>query len=148
MSVQIEARPYGPDSTPEEIEALKGRVYMHTDGVIMYRDVPVLTEFTIDLFQDRIDELLRTSECHSMLLDLTESGRPNAAQRDQLRNRMRGRRDQLKQMAVFTGRNLLMNVAARFVLSTVFHDFSVHKTQAEAELAIRDAAQWGDSPPP
>ena len=44
MSGEVEARAYGPDSTPEEIEAIKARVYMHSEGVVMYRHALLLTD--------------------------------------------------------------------------------------------------------
>lgn len=142
MSVSIEARPYGPDSTPEEIEAIKSRIYLHSEGVIMCRELPVMSDFSIEVLQDAVDELLRDPTCEYLILDVAEARRPTAAQRERLGARAKTRRDRIKHIAIVTGRNVLANIAVRFIMSGVFASFSVHKTLEDAELAIRDARQW------
>ena len=136
MSAAIEPREYGPESTKEEIEALRNRVSFHKDFAVLFREVPVVTIFQFDVCVDRIEELLHEHDCHSLIIDLREAPRPGAEHRDHFRRRF----DQLglTRMAVFTGKNFLLNIAAQFVLTSLSLPFSVHKTLAEAEKAIRN----------
>ena len=141
MTAPIEARPYGPDSTPEEIEALRARVYMHTDEIAMFREVPVPTPFEVGICMAKLDELLLDPKLRYVIVDFSEAGRPSAEVREFARSRFAAYRGRVRHMAFFTGRNVLMNIAIRFVLSNVFPQYSVHKTLAEAEEAIRNAAE-------
>jgi len=50
MTAKLEARAYGPDSTGEEVQAIRDRVYKYRDGIVMYREVPIQSLFQLDLF--------------------------------------------------------------------------------------------------
>jgi hypothetical protein len=138
MSLKIEPRAYGPDSTQAEIEALRNRVRFHEGLTVVFEEVTVGSEFQVDVCFGRVEELLREHDCDSLIIDLREAKRPNAAMREKLRNRIREIGPILRQVAVFTGKNFLVNVAARFVLAGIPQPFTVNKTLAEAEEAIRN----------
>ena len=113
----VEARAYGPNSTPAEVEALRGQIWVFAPGIIMYKEIPVLSLFHLDVYEQRLVELAATMESFKLLIDLRVAGRPNAAVRDRLK-KMFARPGDMSQVAVFTGRNLLLNMAAKFVLSS------------------------------
>jgi hypothetical protein len=52
-ALQIEARAYGPDSTPEEIAAIKARVYLYAPDIIMWQEVPVMSVFQVEMFGEK-----------------------------------------------------------------------------------------------
>jgi hypothetical protein len=137
MALGIEARPYGPESTPEEIAALKERVYVHSPGVIMYREVPVMTLFQLGLFEEKLNELSAALDSYALIIDLTETEAPSAPIRARLKELFVGQ-TKMRQTVVYTGKNFMLNVAAKFVLAQAgLRSFSVHKTREQALEALR-----------
>ena len=137
----IEAKAYGPDSTPEEVKALRDLVSLHQEGVILLQEPPVVSEFQADVCYGRIEELLRAHPRSALIIDLRQTGRPSAEVREVLRRWFVRLGDRLRSVAVFTGKNFLLNIAAKFVLAGVPQPFSVHKTLEEAEEAVRNVAR-------
>jgi hypothetical protein len=136
MTVQIATRPYGPSSTPEEIAALKERVYVLSPGVIMYREVPIQTVFQLDRFEEKLNELAAAVEGYALVIDLTEAEVPGAAIRARLK-KLFGGQPKLGRTVVYTGKNFMLNVAAKFVLGGAgLRSFSVHKTREQALDAL------------
>jgi hypothetical protein len=133
MSTMIEKRAYGPDSSEAEIAALRALVGVHAGIAAFYEEVPVMSCFQIEVCFGRVEELLHEHDLHGLIVDLRRSGRPGAAVRDKLRTAIAALAPQLERVAVFTGRNLLINVAARFVMAGLPQPLYVCKTLAEAE---------------
>jgi hypothetical protein len=136
MTVKIEKHYYGHDSTEEEIEAIRGRVYLYKDDIIMYKEIPAPSIFSLDLFFDNIKEITGTFSSFYMIIDLTEAERPRA----DIRNHLKKRFPELKNLehaSVFTEKNFMLNIAAKFVMTGIgLKSFSVHKTLEEALEAI------------
>jgi hypothetical protein len=139
MVVEIEKRAYGPDSTPEEVEALKQRVKVHAPGIVVFKEVPVPSAFALELCMGQVAKLAREHGCSKFIVDLTEAARPPAELGELLKKLMREQEDVIKYMAVFTGKNFLLNIAAKFVLAGVPQRYSVHKTLEQAEEALAHA---------
>jgi hypothetical protein len=136
MPVAIEPRPYGPDCSAEERAALAERVTLVAEDVVLLREVPVQSRFQLDLFWDRIGKLVAGRSPFFLLIDLTEARRPSAEVRAHL-GHLFATRPQAKHTAVFVGSNLLLRVAARFVLAAAgLERFSIHGGRAEALAAI------------
>jgi hypothetical protein len=138
MSVVIEARAYGPDSSAEEIEALRDRVSFYKGIAGLFHEVPVGSEFHVKVCFGRVDELLRAHDCDKLIIDLSGTSRPTAAVREKLRAWCFAVQDHLPHIYVFTGRNFLVNVAARFVMAGIPQKVTVRKTLSEVEEAIGD----------
>jgi hypothetical protein len=137
MSVTIEARAYGPESTPEEVAAIKDRIYFFSEKVIMFREVPVQSVFQLDLFEAKLDELAAPLDAYDLLIDLTEAEPPSAAIRARLKA-LFARQRKMRRTAVFTGKNFMLNVAAKFVLAGAgLRSFSVHTTREQALATLR-----------
>ena len=142
MLVEIEAKTYGPDSTPEEVAALRARVSHVEPGYILYREIPCASEFHLNLLFDRVEELAQAHGCHYMLVDLSESRRPNAEQRRQLKQRLKSLGEAIHAAAIFTEKNVLLTTAARFVVAGVPQRVTVHRTRQQAVAAL-EAARRG-----
>ena len=70
------------------------------------------------------------------LIDITEAEPPSAETRAQLK-KLFGGQAKLRRAAVFTGKNCMLNVAARFVLSGLgLKSVTTHKTKEEALEAL------------
>ena len=114
----VEARAYGPDSTEAEIEALRGQIWMFAPRIVMYRELPVLSLFHLEVYEKRLMELASSVDSFQLLVDLRVAGRPNAPTRDRLK-KLFIKPHNMTRVAVFTGRNVLLNMAAKFVLSGI-----------------------------
>jgi len=115
---KIEARPYGPDITEEEREALRERVCMHSDDTVVWHQVPIQTIYQLDIFEEKMFELTQELENFYLLIDLTEAARPTAEIIDYLRKIMR-KFQGINHASVYTGKNFMLNIAAKFVLERV-----------------------------
>jgi hypothetical protein len=133
MPMKLEARAYGPSSTPAEIEAIKACISLYSADIILYRELPVQSVFHLDLFEERLHELSGGMRAYDLLIDLTEAQFPSGAIRARLKKMFLGQK-KLRRIAVFTGKNFLINTAAKFVLSEPGLSFSVH-TELEDALA-------------
>lgn len=135
----IEPQAYGPDCSAAVKEFLIARVTPFRHDIVLLKEIPVQSEFSIDLMFDQVEKIAESMGPFYALVDLTEAQRPPARMREYLRKRL-GRLTSLKYVALFTGKNFVLNMAAQFVFgTTTFSSFSVHKTQEEALLAIEKA---------
>ncbi len=136
MTIEIEDRPYGPMSGPEEVAALKSRVYLFKDDIIMWDEIPITTVFSVKKFVEKLNEITKDISNFYILVDLTKNSRPSAKVRAVLKAEYE-KLANFKHAAVFTGSNFMLNIASKFILSFVgLHSFSVHKTMEEALAEI------------
>jgi len=134
---RIEARPYGPASSPEECAALQERLSLRESHVVVFRETPIQTTFSLDVIWTRLREMTAALPSYAMVIDLTEAERPSAEVRAHLR-KLFASLTGLERVAVFTGSNFLLNVAAKFVLAgLVQKPVTVHRTLDEAMEVIR-----------
>lgn len=115
--IQLEAKAYGPDSTPGEIEAIRARLYVLRPGVVMYREVPVPSAFQIGVFAEQLRLLTAGLAEFSMIMDLTQARPPGGAVREALRELFAGQPG-LRRVAVFTGGNFIINGVAKLLLKS------------------------------
>ncbi len=142
------AKAYDNQSTPEEIDALRERVYWLRPGVLMYREVPVPSPFQIEVFGERLEELTRNATEYSMVMDLSESAPPSRASRRAMRE-VFGELRQLKTVAVFTGRNFLITAVAKLILrSSGVTSLVTCKREDQALEALARAANKHVQPRP
>jgi hypothetical protein len=132
----LEDRPYGPDSNAAEVEAIRERIYVYRDGILMYVEVPVSSPFQVELFRRRMAEVSAGMTEFDVICDLTGARPPGAETRALLKDFFRGQ-TRMRRVAVFTGRNFLLNAAARFVLGTFGQtNLGVFKTLEEADASL------------
>jgi hypothetical protein len=133
--VEIVARSYGPESTPAEIKAIEERIYVYEGDILMYKEVPIPSAYQLDIFERRMKEL-GDAKGYRLLIDLTVAEPPGAVVRARLKKLFAGQ--PLRKVAVFTGKNFMLNIAAKFVLGSVgLKNFTIHKTLEEALESIR-----------
>jgi hypothetical protein len=141
--MKLSRRAYGPESTPDEVTAIRQQIQPFAGDVIFYRELPVQSLFHLDLFEERLREMTRRMPMFALLIDLTEAEFPSAEIRTRLK-KMFLALPNLRAVAVFTGRNFLINTAAKYVLSGPgMKPFSVHRTQEEAIAALSRLAKAG-----
>ncbi len=141
LSVEIEVRPYGPESTEEERQAIKDRVYLYSDRIVIFKETPIQTIFQIDLSFEKIEEITQELESFSLIIDLSEAKPPTAEIREHLK-KCYSSLDRMLHAAVVTERNFMLNIAAKFVLKGLgLKSYSIHKTMGEALGAVHDKEQ-------
>jgi len=113
----IEAKEYGPDSSPEEIRAIQERLYLVGPGLVMYREVPHPTPFQIRLFADKLKGLTAGLGSYAMVLDLTQARPPGKRCREALRE-LFAAQGNLRRVAVVTGGNFILNGIAKLLLKS------------------------------
>lgn len=130
--MQIEAKAYGPDSTPNEIRAIEERLSLLGPGVVMYREVPVPSAFQIGVFAAKLRRLTAGLDGFSMIMDLTQAKPPGGPVREALRG-MFSEQPGLRAVAVFTGGNFIINGVAKLLLKNCgVRNLIMCKDEAEA----------------
>ena len=127
------------DTSPAELEALRGRVTLVDRRIVRLVEIPRPTEFSARVFGERIGSIDRDPGGFALLVDLSEAGVPSARVRDRLREDIFGHPD-LVYGAIFTGRNAALTVVAKLVVSLALGGrFSVSSTEPEALARAREA---------
>lgn len=135
----IEARPYGPEISDSERDVLRAQVTLMDENIISWQEAPVTTPYQLEVYAEKLRELIKDLDGFYLLADLSNTIRPSPEVLDCLRSIMSGQK-KLRHAAVFTGMNPLINVAAKFVLARIgFASFSIHKTRDQALDAIKNA---------
>lgn len=138
--MQIEAKEYGPDSTPEELRAIQERLYPLRPGVIMYRELPVPSPYQIGLFGEKLSRLTAGLPGYALVLDLTQARPPGKRCREALRV-LFGAQQNLRMVAVFTGGNFILNGIAKLLLRrSGVRELTMCRDEAEAIAAASQAA--------
>src|SRR5262245_58068399 len=124
MAFEFESREYGPDDlTPEVRAACKERIYLHSGRIFMWRELPKISVYTADLFVENFVELVKAKgiDAYSVIVDLTGTQIPSAAARSRYSTFFRGelQRGRFQAAAMVTGKNFLINSAARFVAAAI-----------------------------
>jgi hypothetical protein len=137
--MQIEAKAYGPDSTPGEIRAIEERLSLMGPGVVMYREVPVPSVFQVGVFAAKLRRLTAGLDGFAMIMDLTQAKPPGGAVREALRG-MFAEQPRLRAVAVFTGGNFIINGVAKLLLKSCgVRNLTMCKDEAEALEVIARA---------
>jgi hypothetical protein len=139
--VKLELRAYGPESSREETEAIAGRVSRIGERVLLLREMPVQSPFSINLMFDRVEALARGWDRFAYVVDLTEARRPDAETRAALKERVFRVNPRVVHVAIVVGNNLLMRAMARLIAHGMgITSVGVHATRAggieEAERAM------------
>ena len=126
--------------SPEERAAIAERVSLVGDGVLLWREVPVPSLVAVEIMAEKVQELTQGLDAYTRVVDLSESARPNAKVRRRLRDMLAGE-DRLRHIGVFTQKNILINVALKFVFSGISDQIplSVHRDYDDALEACTHA---------
>ena len=106
---------------------------MIAERVLLMREIPVQSPFSVTLMFDRLDTLALGWDRFSYVADLTEATRPSPDTRAALKDRVLRISPRVAHVAIVVGGNLLMRAMARlFAYGMGLRSVSVHETRAEA----------------
>ena len=121
----------------ELIEGYKNRVQL-LDGIIHYKEVKVMSSSQLDVMWDKVENLVAEHNAQYMIVDLVGCAASNAVQRNYLTTRMRRLKGKLRYAAIFTQKNILINLSIKFMMSSKeIFPYKVFNTRQEALLSIR-----------
>jgi hypothetical protein len=136
----IEARPYGPETSPSERVELRDRVLRLEDRLFLMLEVPVQTPFTLDVLFDRLEELAAGLKRFAYVVDLSGVKRPDARARERLRQRVTQVNPRLAHVGVVIGANVVIRAVARLAAFSIgFRSISFHMSVEDAVEACRRA---------
>ena len=131
--MELKEGAYGPDATDEEREAIASRVSVVGERVLLLRELPHQSAFSIHLMFDRVEALARGWEEFAYVADLTEATRPDPETRAALKMRVRGLGSRIAHVAIVVGNNVIMRAMARlFAHMMGLQSVSTHAERAEA----------------
>ena len=137
--MEIEHRAYGPNSTKAEVQMLRDRVELLEAGILLFREVPVMSPFEIEITTDEIGKYLNSGKAQYIIIDLVGVAPPDSLLREKLKACYSPYTDQIEHMAFFTGMNSFLNLVAKFMVRTVgYKKYSFHKTLEQAIKAIKN----------
>ena len=137
-SIELEARAYGPESTPEEVEAMRARVAVHSEGdAVVWRELPVMSEFSVDVFSDRVEQLCAAHGCRFLIIDSRAGARPSPAVRRRIRERSKQLSSRLERVFVVINPNPVIWALSRFVQAVSATNLTLHDSLEEVEEELR-----------
>ena len=134
MPPSIERRVYGPDSSPEEIAAIQARLSRYNADTFVWEEMPIQSPFSVEVMLREIQRQTANLPSFNLVVNLTQAEPPPQEVRTALYRSLDALTN-MKRCACYTGRNFLLNAAAKFVLVAVRVKVTVHKT---LEDALRD----------
>ena len=136
----LEKKAYGPDSTAEEIKMLKSRVGILNDTTIYLDEVPIMSEFEIEITSGEIgDYLSKNSDLKYIVINLINTAPPDAKLREKLRQCYSSYVGRINYVAYYTGNNTFLNLIAKYMVRTIgYKKYSFHKTKEQALKAIEE----------
>jgi len=138
--VELEERPYGPESTHEEREAIADRASVVDDRILLIHEIAVQSPFSVKVMFDRFQSLARDWDRFAYVVDLTDAKRPDPETRAALKAQILGISPRVTHLAVAVGDNQLMRAMARlFAYGMGLTNVSIHATRAEAIEEARRA---------
>jgi hypothetical protein len=141
MAFLFATRPYGPESTPEEIQAMRERIFVAEPGIVFWHEIPMQCGFSMQLMTEHTLALIRQQGACGLVVDLTEAQPPSAEVRGLVRPSVEQLIAATRRYVVFTGKNFLLNATAKFILGAMFGfgRVGLQRTRDEAMQEVRDA---------
>jgi len=126
--------------TAEELVAIKDSVFIYTEDVLYYKELPIISEFNIKILFDQVERLGSTFETpYGLVIDVTDSVPPSSRVRRAINKRFSNICESVEHVSFCSGKNILINTAIRFIMyQTHLDSFSIHKTQEAAIEAIHN----------
>ncbi|MAF90267.1 MAG: hypothetical protein VX583_13255 [Bdellovibrionota bacterium] len=107
------------------------------DGYIHYTEKKDPSHEEIESSFNYLQALIHEFGITKILVDISDSNKPNAELRDLLKRKWLELQDQLEQVAVVTGENVLLNTTAKFIIRGIgLKGFSLHRDSIEACVAL------------
>jgi len=113
----LEKRQYDENATPEEVEAIKSRVYILEEGIVFYKEVPVISVFSAKVMLTKVLQLVEEQNVKAMLVDLELAKPPSFQVRNVIFENLAPIMPKLEICCFSSGKNKLLNVAIQFFLN-------------------------------
>lgn len=128
---------YREDSSLETVEAIRNRVSILEEGIILLNEIPIVSPFSINLVFDQMKIFAKTIERCAYLIDITKTEIPNAETRRVINAEFQSTLSNVKHVSFVTGKNFIINTAARFVMyQTNLNSFTIDKTREKGIESI------------
>ncbi len=136
----VEARPHHSDSTSAEIEAIKNRVFVLDERIVYLKQLKVVSSYSINLVIDQVLELGRQFDSYCLIIDVTDTKRPDAMTRRTINQRFAEFCNEgILHVAFYTGRNIFLNTTIHFVVfGTNLRSFSANRTLEKTLEKVRN----------
>lgn len=119
--------------TEKDIEIMKGNITLLEDKIIHFKEYPTQDIFSVNLSFDEITKMATSYDEFYLIIDLTEAGRPDVEAKKEIIKRFHILKDSIQHTAYYTGKNLLITAAIRFVMYQMGLDsYSVHSSKRNA----------------
>lgn len=114
-------------------EYCRNAMFLFKEGIVYWYEVVYVNEASVTIQKEKLEEIVKEWDSFVLLIDLTRAEKPNAEARKNLKRIFD--HPKLKYVSIFTETNLLLRVAAKFVLSSSVNgrNYEVYKTFVEAE---------------
>lgn len=124
-----------PDVKNPENEIVS--IYDQEKRIIYYKEPYATSIEQLDSNFAKIHKLGKALGKYFLIVDLTLASRPTAEIRQHIFKKFGLIKSNVLHVAIFTEKNILLNMAATFVMKrTKLQSFSIHKKLKEAEAAI------------
>jgi len=131
--VELTQHPYGPEATREERDTIEERVSLIGERVLLMREIPVQSPFSVTLMFDRLEAIAEDWDRFAYVVDLTEATRPGPETRATLKARVLHISPRVEHVAIVVGGNVLMRAMARlFAYGMGLRSVSIHASRTEA----------------
>lgn len=111
----LEKKAYDETCDKAILEAIKNRVFVYEPGIIYYKELPVVTPFTIALLSSCVITLGSQFDKWGVIIDLTEAPRPDAVSRRAINEQFADVSAKATHIGYYT-KGFLLNTAIRFVM--------------------------------
>jgi len=131
-------RKYNSDSTEEEINVLKNRVFQYEKNIIYYKEIPKMSVFSTTLLLERAIEISKGFEKRGMIVDLRATARPDAEARRAVNNIFTEMSHKFHHLAFFT-EGIILHNSIKFVMYGLdFISYTVSKDFNKLLLEMRE----------
>lgn len=130
---------YYEGASEEIINAIRARVSMIEEKILLYREISDMIQFSVKLMFNELLRLSNQFDSCGYLINLEETKVPDALTRRKISEAFDETLINVKHVCFVTGRNFIINTAARFAIyQTNVKSFSIHKYEEEALKKLKN----------
>ena len=131
------------DSTPQLVQALKDKVKVIRENVILVDEIPIPSAFSTEILLDEMNRLKTEAgyDQYFLVVDVRYSSRPDAEARRMINSKFADFCNDILHASFITGKNAIINTAIRFIMfQTNLNSFSFDSSLEEAFKSFRKSA--------
>lgn len=111
------------------------------DGYILYTEIKSPTKSDLEDSFKTLSDIIKESNVKNVLLDISDSDKPSAEIRYEIKKKWTALQKILGHVAIVTGKGVLINISAQFIARSIgLKSFSIHKSQTEAIEHFKNAS--------